>query len=133
MNGESTNFQSLATKQGGDYERLVAAALSFRGWIVIDTQVVVHGASIDIVASDPSGVTHLVECKGANGSSKRPPGLKDGTTVKVAIGVAYYLQSCGIDDPYVVATSHMPVPGSLPDMMLSKCVDDGAIVAVWEV
>lgn len=133
MNGESTNFQSLATKQGGDYERLVAATLSFRGWTLLDAQMLMHGASIDIVAADPDGLLHLIECKGANGSSKRPPGLKDGTTVKVAIGVAYYLQSCGIDDPYVVATSHLPTPGSLPDLMLSKCVDDGAIHTVWEI
>lgn len=130
---DTNGFQALANKQGGDFERLVAATLNFRGWSVDSTQTLVHGASIDIVAADPSGVVHLVECKGANGSSKRPPGLKDGTTVKVAIGVAYYLQSCGIDDPYVVATSHMPTPGSLPDMMLSKCVADGAIVDVWVV
>jgi hypothetical protein len=130
---DTNGFQALATKQGGDFERLVQATLSFRGWTVIDTQHVVHGASIDIVASDPDGRVYLIECKGANGSSKRPPGLKDGTTVKVAIGVAYYLQSCGIVDPYVIATSHMPTPGSLPDMMLSRCLNDGAIADVWEI
>jgi len=124
-------FQARSVKQGSDFEWLVALHLQFKGWNVTEMQATRHGTTIDIVAYDPGDVEHWIECKGADGASKRRPGLRDGTTVKVAIGVAYYLQSCGHHQPYVIATSHLPVPGGLPDTMINRCVADGAIYDVW--
>ena len=136
------NFQQLATSQGADYETLVRHYLEFRRWTISPPDVegakgnsrwIRHGSSIDIVARDPAGVEHWIECKGANGGSKRKPGLEDGTTVKVAIGVGYYLRSLGHDEPYIVCTSHLPNPGSLPARMLAQAIADGAITDVWQV
>jgi len=124
------SFQVTANQQGSDFEKYTALWLRFNGWAVHGAHTKRHGSTVDIEAFDPDGVLHLIECKGSDGTSKRLPGLSDGTTVKVCIGVAYYLASMGVEHPYTVFTSHVPNPGTLPEKMLDRALIDGVIDSV---
>jgi len=124
------SFQTIANQQGSDFEKYAALWLRFNGWTVVDVQTRRHGVTIDIEAIDPNGVLHMIECKGADGTSKRSPGLADGTTVKVCIGVAYHLQAEGLEYPYTVITSHLPNDGTLAHRMIERAKELGAITQV---
>lgn len=129
-----TDFQAASTKQGHDFEDVVAQLLTFSGWTVTDRKYR-HPDSrveIDIVAIDPDGDLWWIECKGADGSSKRPPGLSDGTTMKVAVGVAAHLSTYDTP-PYAIFTSHMPKEGSLPAHMLDRALAAGWIARVMTI
>lgn len=123
-----SDFQSRSVTQGRTFESIVEQHLSFiEGWTVLDRHMKVAGLEVDIVAVDPLGITHWIECKGADGASKRQPGLLDGTTAKVCVAVAWYLSRQPDSEPYVVWTSHLPVIDTNAWRMIQAAKSDGII------
>ena len=115
-------------QQGRAFEQIVEQHLGFiEGWTIVGRQVPVDGFTVDFLAVDPLGIEHWIECKGADGSSQRPPGLLDGTTAKVLVGVAWYLSRVPGARPYVVWTSHLPTPGTNAWRIIQAAKSDGLI------
>ena len=126
-----SDFQARSSSQGREFEQIVERHLSFiEGWTVTDRQVNVEGFVVDLVAVDPFGIEHWIECKGADGASKRKPGLLDGTTAKVTVGVAWYLSRVPDARPYVVWTSHLPAPDTNAWRIIHAAKADGIIFDV---
>ena len=125
---EEVSFQARSSSQGATFEEMVARQLEFvDGWTVKDRHFSVDGFEVDIVADDPWGVEHWIECKGADGKSQRKPGLLDGTTAKVTVGVAWFLSTRDDRHPYIVWTSHLPKPGTNAHTIITEGVRHGII------
>jgi hypothetical protein len=123
-----SDFQARSSQQGRAFEQIVEQHLSFiEGWTVIGRQVNIDGFVVDLVALDPLGIEHWIECKGADGQSQRKPGLSDGTTAKVTVGVAWYLSRVPDARPYVVWTSHLPTPDTNAWRIIHAAKADGII------
>jgi len=126
---DEPDFQAWATIQGKSVEQAAQTVLRIEGWHIIQTHAVIVGQEVDIVAADPGGVIWWIECKGS-WRGKRP-GLRRPDTLKKAIAVAWYLAVAAPDPaPYMVFTSHLPVPGSSGDAMLQAALVRGIIERV---
>lgn len=126
----TNDFQSLAGDQGRNFEALVEFMLKASGWTITGHHVVVEGAEIDLVGTDPAGVEWWVECKGS--WRGRTPGSKRGDTVKKAVGVAAYLATLppAVRRPYRLVTSHLPNDGTLSARMLRAAQAQGWFAAI---
>lgn len=111
-----TNFNSPNAGAGADFERAVAYHLRANGWKVTagrcldKVKVIRHGIEIDLVATDPDGVEHTVECKGSPNDDPRAGGRRT-DSIKKAIADAWFLRACGSTTPHLLYLSHMPDGG----------------------
>lgn len=126
-----TDFQRSSVEQGRYYEGHVRAVLTMRGWVMLsDRPMKVLGGEVDIVAFDPDGVLHWIECKG---SYKDRPGLLRDDTAKKAIAVAWMLKRKNPDRPrYIIVSSDLPKVGSLSSMYINEALEAGIIDGVME-
>jgi hypothetical protein len=127
-----SDFQARSSGQGRYFEDIIEGMLKFSGWTIDGVRVVVAPGfpSVDIVATDPEGAQWWIECKGADGHSQRQPGCRDGTTVKVAVGVAAALFTLPNRLPYRLITSHLPKEGSVGAQMLDIASEQGWFSAI---
>lgn len=117
------DFQARASQQGRAFEDAVVTLLRIQGWTIVERRAIVASVEIDIIADDPLGRRWWIECKGS--WEGKTPGSKRGDTVKKAVGVAAYL-SCQPDRcPYMLITSHMPVPGTVGSILLETAQREG--------
>lgn len=123
-------FQTAAVAQGAMYEEQCRWLLEDAGWDVLSDRpfhVDAAGVEIDLCAVR-HGQRVWFECKGSWRGDR--PGLRRTDTTKKAILTGYLLRSAGIDVPYVVLTTHMPIVGSSGAVMLDLALRDRAVTAV---
>jgi Holliday junction resolvase-like predicted endonuclease len=110
------NFNSANAAAGHDFEMAVAYHLKALGWTVTagrcinKTKEIRHGIEIDLVATDPNGVEHTIECKGSPSDGLRAGGRRT-DNIKKAIADAWFLRANKADDPHILYLSHMPDSG----------------------
>lgn len=120
-------FQSMASKQGREFEDAVALVLKCKGWTIDGLRQKIGGEEVDIVATDDSGQQWWIECKGSWQAKGGVNGLRRGDTVKKACGVAWHLSMLPDEHrrPYMIVTSHRPIPGTGAARMLDDAVANG--------
>lgn len=126
-----TEFQRSSVEQGRYYEGHVRSVLAIRGWTMVSERPTkVPGGEVDVMANDPDGVLHWIECKG---SYKDRPGLLRDDTAKKAIAVAWMLTRKNPNRPrYIVITSDLPKVGSLAATYINEALEAGIIDGVME-
>ena len=122
------NFQAQSKQQGNDFEQLVAFHLKANGWTIRDTCAKRHGCEIDIIADDPNGIEHWIECKGSHRG--KIPGLLRADTVKKAVGVAWYLSTFPDNPPYLLIGSHGPRPDTVSQRLIDMALGEGLFADV---
>lgn len=104
--------QAAASRQGKAFEDTVELLLLVEGWTINDR----HwrhpevDVEIDIVATDPTGQTWWIECKGSWESTRN--GLARTDTLKKAIFNGAMLRLCDDRERYMVVTSRLPSSGA---------------------
>lgn len=111
--------QAAASRQGSQFEDAVEILLRCQNWTIQERhwrQPVIN-VEIDFVATDPSGQTWWIECKGS-WESPTVNGLERTDTLKKAIGSAALLRLLDDREPYMVITSHLPRVGTAGEQWL---------------
>ena len=124
------SFQGQSSKQGAEYERVVARNLRARG-LVIEATHWRHpeaAVEIDIVASNAYS-KYWFECKGSWRGTR--PGLKRTDSVQKLLHSAAALMPVRSDWLYVCATNHLPKPGSSGATWIRHALENGILSAVW--
>lgn len=121
------DFQRLAVEQGHKFEEAVETVFQIANCTIIERKRkdTVSGEEIDHVIRTPGGNELWVESKGS-WRGKRP-GLIRSDTAKKAVATAWNLQTAHNFDipPYLLVTSHLPIPGNYSDRLLRNAVDNG--------
>lgn len=120
--------QRSSSEQGREFEQAARFLLKAAGWTIVDTNSIVDGIEVDIVAIDPEGNETFVECKGSYRGDQ--PGLIRSDTLKKAVANAYHLFHGPTPEPYVIVTSHKPKPNSRGARLLARAVAIGAVADV---
>lgn len=122
----------VSTDRGREFEDHVADMLTVRRWGIIDRNVTVDDAEIDIIADAPNGVRWYIECKGGEGGKS---GLARMDTVKRTVGTAWALRRSNTlrTGVYFVVTSAMPRPGSRAHRLVVDAINSGLIAGAGTV
>lgn len=119
------DFQRLAVEQGQQFEATVETVFQIAECEIVERKRrdMVSGEEIDHVIRTPGGNEVWVESKGSWRGNR--PGLRRSDTAKKAVATAWNLRTAHYNDtpPYLLATSHLPNPGSYSDRLLRNAVD----------
>lgn len=106
-------FQAAASSQGRTFEEIVEDVLTRTGWTISSRRwrEPTVEVEIDIVATDPAGAVHWIECKGSWLSPSGRNGVIRTDTAKKLVGDAALLSTIP-RPPYLLVTSHLPDAGT---------------------
>ncbi|MGH9052538.1 MAG: nuclease-related domain-containing protein [bacterium] len=127
------DFQRAASEQGRGFEQAVETTLRIAGCAIVARRRLdpSSGEEIDLVIRTPGGREIWVESKGSWRGVR--PGLRRSDTAKKAVATAWHLhQSHAAMPPYVLITSHKPVPSSYPAHLIDDAVASGLFDEVLE-
>jgi Holliday junction resolvase-like predicted endonuclease len=119
------DFQARSTRDGREFEQIVARCLQAEGWFIKDRRVKVGALEVDLIGVDPEGQEWWIECKGSWEGSR--PGLRREDTTKKAIANAWFLAREVDALPFMLVSSHEPAEGSLSARMLRTAINDGLV------
>lgn len=116
---DNINFQSESKKSGDDFESLVLADLTSRGFTEIDKNVYMIGTGCEVDFIAKGERFEYIECKGGKEGEKKRPGAKRTDNVKKAIANGSIMKKIYESMYYVVYFSDTPEPGSYSDEMIN--------------
>ena len=112
------DFQRRSSMIGHAFGKMCDITLEGQGWELRGREhIAIAGIEVDQVADNQHGISFFFEYKGSTEGSR--PGLRRTDSTKKALCNAFLLQGLGIG-PYVIITSHMPLPGSDSAVMLEQ-------------
>lgn len=116
--------QAAAGRQGAEFEKAVEILLLCQNWTIQERhwREPTINVEIDFVATDPSGETWWIECKGS-WESPTVNGLERTDTLKKAIGSAALLRLLDERKRYMVITSHLPRVGTAGEQWLQRAFE----------
>jgi site-specific DNA-methyltransferase (adenine-specific) len=120
--------QQRAVKEGRKAQEIARSVLEHCGYQIKQTNArTKSGVEIDFVVEDRAGVEWYVDVSGAFTTTRA--GLRRTDTLWKSLGKAAVLKADGAQQPILLLTTDLPVPGSAGDSALRKARDvEGPII-----
>lgn len=113
---QKSNFQRRAGMIGDAFERMCNVTLEGQGWQLLGREHIASaGIEVDQIAHNQHGIAFYFEYKGSTEGNR--PGLRRTDSTKKALCNAFLLRELGLG-PFVIITSHLPLPESDAAAML---------------